>query len=90
MRKHMQYDDEFKKEAIRLAKEGDKSRLAIAMDLGVAPSTLNGWVSRSKESKEGEIITGSEITRLRKELADVKLERDILKKAVAIFSKASR
>jgi len=38
----MQYDDEFKKESIRLAKEGNKSRLAIAMDLGVAPSTFDG------------------------------------------------
>ena len=38
----------------------------------------------------GEIVTNSEITRLKRELADVKMERDILKKAVAIFSVPSK
>jgi transposase len=84
------YDDEFKREAIRLAKEGGKPKSAIARDLGLSASTLHGWIYKSVETKTGEIITDSEITRLKRELANVKMERDILKKAVAIFSVPSK
>jgi transposase len=84
------YDDEFKREAIKLAKESNKPKSAIARDLGISASTFHGWLSRSVETKAGEIITDSEITRLRRELSDVRLERDILKKAVAIFSRPSK
>jgi transposase len=90
MRVNKQYDDEFKREAIRLTKEGGKSVAAIARDLGISSSTLHGWRYKSVETKTGEIITDSEITRLKRELANVKMERDILKKAVAIFSVPSK
>ena len=91
MRELRRYDDEFKREAIRLGKNSSsKSKSAIARDLGISPSTLHGWMNKSVETKDGKIITDSEITKLRRELADTKLERDILKKAVAIFSKPSR
>lgn len=90
MREIRQYDDEFKREAIRLVKNSSKNKSEIARDLGISPSTLHGWLNKSVKTKTGEIITDSEITRLRRELADVKMERDILKKAVAIFSKPSR
>lgn len=90
MREKRRYDDEFKREAIRLANNGNKKRCALARDLGIAPSTLNGWISKSVKSANGKIITDSEITNLKRRLADAELERDILKKAVAIFSKPSR
>ena len=84
------FDDDFKREAVRMAKEGNKSKAAIARDLGLTASTLHGWINKSVETKTGEIITDSEITRLKRELANVKMERDILKKAVAIFSVPSK
>lgn len=84
------FDDEFKREAIRLVKAGGKTLAAVSRDLGLSPSTLYGWVNKSVETKDGEIITDSEITRLKRELANVKMERDILKKAVAIFSVPSK
>jgi len=84
------FDDEFKREAIRLVKAGDKTVSAIAKDLGITPSTLHTWKSKSVEMPGGEIVTNSEITRLKRELANVKEERDILKKAVAIFSVPSK
>jgi transposase len=86
MRVTRQYNDEFKKEAVKLAKESSKNKTEVARDLGIAPSTLHGWISKSVETSDGTIITDSEITRLKRELADVRIERDILKKAVAIFS----
>ena len=84
------FDDEFKREAIRLVKNSSKCKAAISRDLGITQSTLHGWLKKCVETKDGTIITDSEITKLKRELADVTLERDILKKAVAIFSKPSR
>jgi len=90
MRAIRKYDNEFKRETIKLVKSSSKRKSEIARDLGISVSTLHGWLNKSVETKRGEIITDSEITSLRRELLDVKLERDILKKAVAIFSKPSK
>ncbi len=90
MRQNRKYDDEFKREAIRLVRNSDKTKAAIARDLGITPSTLHGWLNKSVKTKDGKIITDSEITALRRRLADAEMERDILKKAVAIFSKPSK
>jgi transposase len=84
------FDDEFKREAVRLVKTGDKNITEVAKDLGIAKSTLHEWLAKSVEMPNGEIMTNSEITRLKRELAHVKTERDILKKAVAIFSIPSK
>ena len=87
MRKNRKYTDEFKRDAINLVDNSNKSKSEIARDLGISPSTMHSWLKKSVRTKDGNIITDSEITRLRKELADTKMERDILKKAVGIFSK---
>lgn len=86
MRQVRKYDDEFKREAVRLVSQSGKIKSAIARDLGINPSTLHGWINNSIRTKDGSIMTNSEITRLKRELADTRMERDILKKAVAIFS----
>ncbi len=90
MRKLRRYDEEFKREAIQLAKSSSKTKTEIAKNLGVPMATLHTWIAGSVEDKDGKIITDSEIRRLKRELADTKLERDILKKAVAIFSKPQK
>ena len=90
MRQIRKFDDEFKREAVRLVKAGGKTVAAIARDLGITSSTLHTWKNKSVEMPSGEIVTNSEITRLKRELAGVKMERDILKKAVAIFSVPSK
>lgn len=87
MRQVRKYDDEFKREAVRLVSQNGKTKSAIARDLGINPSTLHGWINNSVRTKDGNIITDSEITRLKRELEDTRTERDILKKAVAIFSR---
>lgn len=87
------YDKEFIKNAIELYKNG-KPGMDICKDLGLSTSTFWGWLKKYKI--EGlESFTGSgntkpvneEAVRLKKELEDVKQERDILKKALAIFSR---
>jgi transposase len=87
------YDKEFKINSVNLYKSSGKSLKIIAQDLGLATSTLSKWVTEHSESvkesfpgkgypKAGE----EEVRALRKELAHVRQERDILKKALAIFS----
>ena len=86
------YDPEFKRLALELM-ETNKSVKEIAEELGVGTSLLYYWRKRSNESGKQAFEPSkpnheaSEIARLKKELREVEIERDILKKAVSIFSK---
>jgi len=87
------FDDDFKREAIKLAEQSaivGKSIASVAKDLGINSRNLYHWVNKASKDENGVIVTDSEMTKLRKELAEVKLERDILKKAVAIFSRQQK
>jgi len=97
MKNQRKYDREFKVNAVKLYQESGKSLDEISNNLGIPISTLSTWVSKFK--KNGELsFSGSgkispcneELYLLRRELNNVKQERDILKKAVAIFSKAKK
>jgi transposase len=90
-RKVRTYDEDFKINAVSLYLSSGKSYPQLGEELGMAPSTLAGWVNSGRYHKDGSNhrITESELTelkKLRKELAHVRMERDILKKAVAIFT----
>lgn len=87
------YDRQFKEEAVRLIlREGRKAR-EVAGNLGVNESLVSRW-KREYEANGAESFPGKghlrpqdeEMRQLRKQLSDVTMERDILKKAVAIFS----
>ncbi len=91
------YDAEFKREAVRLVIEGEKSTASVAENLGIFPGLLYKWIRDYKEDPtnsfpgKGKLKPADEqIRQLERELADVREERDILKKAVAIFSKVKR
>ena len=95
MTKRGRYSREFKVEAIRLMNEGKKRSSEIAMELGIKPTLLYRW-KEQLESKGEKAFQGSgkpkkedlsELSRLRQELNSVKEEREILKKAVAYFTK---
>lgn len=86
------YSLEFKLKAVELSNQRG-SLISVANELNVSSDNIKRW---KKEFNQGK-LTGKtipvkskeeeELIRLRKELADVKMERDILKKAVGIFSK---
>ena len=80
------FSEEFKREAVRLAFESDRRVTEVARELDVRPDMLRRW--RKKLASEGVKPRASEqeVTRLRRELREVREERDILKKALAIFS----
>lgn len=90
------YDREFKKNAVELYKSG-KTLSQVCKDLDIPGSTLNGWIKQYKVEGEksfpgsGHIkASNQEMHDLRKELDNVRMERDILKKALAIFSKQKK
>ena len=91
------YTKEFREEAVKLVTEEKLSLPAAARRLSLPPSTLATWVKACKAGRLGEIgktcrpLTEIEIdlARTKKELVEVRLERDILKKAAAYFAKES-
>ena len=88
------YTDEFKREAVRLATTPGNSISGVARDLGVNRTLIGHWV-KNVEAGKYEMAPGaplktdvqSEVEQLRRELAKVKTERDILKKALGYFAK---
>lgn len=89
------YTEEFKREAVGVVRSTpDRSVGQIAKELGVDRKSLSEWVSRfgpRPESPGGpQVDLQAENRRLRRDLERVEQERDILKKAIAIFSDRSR
>jgi transposase len=87
-----QFTDEFKREAVRLARQPGASKAGIAKDLGINANMLSRW-AREPEGKPSKVvrsksdsISNEEFERMRRELAKVKTERDILKKALGYFA----
>ena len=91
------YTREFRQEAVKLVAEDKISCREAAQRLSLAPSTLAYWFKAYKEGRLGDIGKGQkpltevemELARIKKELVEVKMERDILKKAAAYFAKES-
>ena len=96
-RERRQYDQEFKREAVRLVVEGKRRATEVARDLGIESNMLHRW-KKELERDEEQAFPGKgklrpedeELRRLQKELEDVREERDILKKALAVFSRRGK
>jgi transposase len=92
------FTDEFKREAVSLLASSGRPLTQIATELGIQPSMLRGWRSSANgQPKAGLAEQGHrpaaapsadilEIRRLRRDLKRVQIERDILKKAIGIFT----
>jgi transposase len=85
-----EYDEAFKREAVRILSVSGRTIEQVAADLGVGRSSLSKWKSRFKEA---ELMAGphddmhKELARLRRENELLRAERDLLKKATAFFAK---
>ncbi len=91
------YDRAFKVEAVRLVTEERRKVTEVARELGINANQLHRW--KRKLAEEGQLAfpgkgrltpEQEELRRLRRELVDVTEERDILKKALAVFSSRRR
>jgi transposase len=93
------YTEEFKLEALELLKSSGKTARQIERDLGITPGLLVKWRDRyqviSKDAEQAHLALSDmeaakrEIQRLRRRLAEVEEEREILKKTINIFSRKS-
>ena len=85
------YTEEFKLTIVKLAESGHPTK-ELAEEYGVSKTTINTWRRKFKKNGNGKITQElsadqKRVRELEKKLRDAELERDILKKAVAIFSK---
>jgi transposase len=97
MSRRRTYTKEFKVEAVRLALKGDRSQGEVGRELGIPSSCLGRWMEKYQDDEQqafpGKGRVRDDVEQLRKlerELRRVQEERDILKKALAIFSKEPR
>jgi transposase len=91
--KRRTYTDEFKREAVRLWETTDRSAATVEAELGISPGLRNKWKRQLRAKGEAAFpgrgrLTAEEekIRQLERELTIARQERDVLKKAVAIFS----
>lgn len=94
-KKRRQFSNEFKNDAVRLVKESGQGIPQVAENIGVLEVSLRSWVKQAVidngKEPEGACTTSekAEITRLKKDLKLVTMERDFLKKAAAFFARES-
>lgn len=86
------FTEEFKREAVKLARQPGASKAGIARDLGIGANMLGRWCreqegrSVSTRTSASDSVSSQEFESMRRELAKVKTERDILKKALGYFA----
>jgi len=92
------YPPEFREQAVELVKASGKTVAEVARDLGINDTTLGNWVRADQAENGVPDATGllpltaaerAELTRLRREVSKLKMEREILKKAAAFFATES-
>jgi len=99
-RKTKSYPDSFRREAVRLADQPDRTAADVARELGIHVGQIYNWRTQFNKLSKGQFTVAdgtnysqeekAEIRRLKKEVAELKQERDFLKKATAYFAKADK
>jgi transposase len=90
------YTDEFKAEAVRLARDSAQPVAQVARNLGIADHLLYRWRAEQQQaehhghSRQSMRAEQEELARLRRENATLKQEREFLRRAAAFFAKESR
>ena len=94
MGRHSKYPEEFRRESVQLVLTTDKSMAEVARDLGINYKTLGNWVRSEQAKTARDHAPGAlserervELKRLKKENGELKVEREILRKAAAYFAK---
>ena len=92
-RKVKRFTIEQKQDAVKYYRKSGLKYPEVARNLGIAPSTLRGWVEQADiddgNGPEGALTTAEkeELNRLRREVKELRMQRDFLKKATAFFAR---
>src|SRR3954453_14907559 len=85
------FSAEYREEAVKLVLESSRPIAAVARDLGINEGTLGNWVNNYRNehpaSEELDISDRARLKELEKEVRELRMERDFLKKAAAFFAK---
>jgi transposase len=84
------YPEEFRREAVALYRSSDRSRAEVAKSLGVSDGSLAAWVKTAERDETPDALDASErkeLERLRVENKDLRMDREILRKAAAYFAR---
>jgi len=100
MKRKKKYSEAFRREAVRLADQPDRKATDVAKELGIHPGQIYNWRTQFNKLSKGQftVVDGTnysvaetaEIRKLKKEIAELKEERDFLKKATAFFTKGDK
>lgn len=86
------YPEQFRKDAVELARSSDRPLRQVARELGVNRETLRNWVRTAEQTQTAPAdvtaaaVDQAELRTLRKQVAELELEKDILRKAAAYFA----
>ena len=83
------YPEEFRREAVELYRSSDRSRAEVARSLGISDGSLASWVKTAREEAESGLDADerAELERLRTENRELRMDREILRKAAAYFAR---
>jgi transposase len=89
-RKYRKFDGDFKQGAVRLVFETGKPIAQVARELGINEGTLGNWCAKARRERDGDGPPVSqderaELERLRKENVELRMQRDVLKRSVALW-----
>jgi transposase len=90
MARYRKFDEDFKQGAVQLVFETGKPIAEVARELGINEGTLGNWCAKERRKREGGTAALSEderaeLVRLRKEITELRMQRDVLKRSVALW-----